>query len=144
MSGTDNKKLVTRLYEEGWQRGDLGVIDEVFAPTHVLHWNEMIPTDQRRTVGEVKAIIQTYRNAFPDLKVEVNNLVSEGEKVAAQVTFIGTHERPHKGFQPTHRSSRLTDMQILVISDGKFVESFLGSGGLEYFYKILTGDAFQR
>ncbi len=140
MAEMDNKRLVAKLYEQGWARGDLDVIDEVYAPEHVLHWNEWPPTDQRRTTDEVKVIIQAYRNAFPDLRVEVNNLIAEGDRVALQVAFIGTHENPYEGFQPTHRLSRFTDMQILKISGGKIVESNLSAGGLDYFYRILAGD----
>jgi predicted ester cyclase len=144
MTQVDNKELVTRLYKDGWARGNLDVVDEVFAPEHVLHWNELTPTDQKRTTSEVKAIIQAYRNAFPDLKVEINAMIAEGDRVAVQITFIGTHERPYEGFRPTHQLSRFTDMQILRISGRKIVESSLPSGGLDYFYKILTGEAFRE
>ena len=143
MTEVDNKKLVSRLYEEGWGRGNLNVFDEIFAPQHVLHWNELTPSDQKRTVVELKAIVKAYRNAFPDLKVETNNVVAEGDKVAVQVTFIGTHERPYEGFQPTHKQSRFTDIQILTFSGGKICESSLGSGGLSYFYQILNGEVFK-
>jgi len=142
MAEIDNKKLVAKLYEQGWGRGDLDVIDEAFAPEHILHWNEWPPTDQRRTTDEVKAIIHAYRNAFPDLRVEINELVAEGDKVALQVSFIGTHEKPYESFQPTHRLSRFTDMQILKISNGRIVESTLSTGGLDYFYKVLAGQVF--
>ena len=144
MTEVENKKLIIKLYEEGWVCGKLEVIDKVFAPEHILHWNELTPTDQKRTTQEVKTIIQEYRNAFPDLKVMINNLIAEGDKVTVQVTFIGTHEKPYESIPPTHRLSSFTDMQILKISKGKIVESFLGSGGLDYFYRILTGEAFKR
>jgi len=66
-------------------------------------------------------------------------MVAEGDAVAVQVTFIGTHRKVYEGFAPTNRKSRFTDMQILRFSNGKIVESFLGSGGLRYFYAILDG-----
>jgi predicted ester cyclase len=143
MSEVENKRLVARLYEEGWGRGNLNVFDEVFAPQHVLHWNELTPSDQKRTVVELKAIAEAYRNAFPDLRVEVDNMVAEGDRVAVQVTFIGTHKRPYEGFQPTNKLSRFTDMQLLTFSEGKISESSLGSGGLGYFYRLLNGEAFK-
>ncbi len=144
MNLTENKRLVTRLYEEGWGKGDLTVIDQVFAPRHILHWNELSPTDQHRTTAEVKTIIRDYRAAFPDLTVTIDDLVAEGEKVVVQVTFVGTHTGTYEGFRPTNQKSRFTDMQILRFSEGKIVESSLGSGGLRYFYAILSGSIFQE
>jgi predicted ester cyclase len=144
MAESDNKRLVLKLYEQGWGAGNLDVIDQVFAFEHVLHWNEMEPTEQKRTSSEVKEIVREYRKALPDLRVEVNQLVAEGSKVAVQVTFIGTHQEPYEGFEPTNKPSLFTDMQILKFVDGKIVESFLGSGGLGYFYRILNGEAFKR
>jgi predicted ester cyclase len=144
MADIEYKRLVLRLYEQGWGAGNAEVIDEIFAPRHVVHWNEIKPTDQVRTTAEVKAVVREYRAAFPDLRVEVNQLVAEGSKVAVQVTFIGTHTGIYEGFNPTGELSRFTDMQILHFADGKIVESYLGSGGLGYFYRILNGDAFKE
>ena len=131
-----NKRLVLRLYEEAWGKGNLDVVDEVFAPRHVLQWNELVASQQNRSTSEVKAIVVEYREAFPDLKVTVDDLVEEGEKVAVQVTFTGTHLGPYQGFQPTRKRSRFTDMQILRFEDGRIVESSLGSGGLKCFFRF--------
>jgi predicted ester cyclase len=138
----ENRRLVAKLYEEGWGRGAISVVDEVFAPRHVLHWNEGVASLQQRTADEVKSIIRSYREAFPDLEVTIDNMVAERDKVAVQVTFVGTHRGVYEGFPPTRKKSRFTDMQILRFEDGKIVESFLGSGGLKYFYSILDGSAF--
>ena len=139
-----NRKLVTKLYERGWGCGDLDAIDEVFSPNHVLHRNEGAPSLQQRTTDEVKTMVRSYRDAFPDLEVSIDNLVAEGDNVAVQVTFVGTHEETYEGFQPTHKKSGFTDMQILRFENGKVVESFLGSGGLKFFFSILDGSLLQQ
>lgn len=137
-----NKEIVKRLYEEGWGKGNIDLVDEAFAEKHVLHWNDLQPADQVRTPLEVKQIIVDYRKAFPDLKVEINNLVAEGDFVVVEVTFTGTHQQAYEGFQPTNKLSQFTDMQILKMKDGKIVESNLPSGGLDYFYRIINGSIF--
>jgi predicted ester cyclase len=121
-----NRKLVAKLYERGWGCGDLAVIGEVFAPNHVLHWNENAPSLQQRTTDEVKSIVRAYRDAFPDLEVTIDNMVAEGDYLAVQVTFVGTHMGVYEGFRPTNKKSRFTDMQILRFENGKIAESFLG------------------
>ena len=144
MSAEDNKRLVARMYEEGWGKGALEVFDQSWASPHVLHWNEQKPTDQQRTADELKAIARSYRSAFPDLTVKLNQMVAEGEKVAVQVTFEGTHCGQYEGFGPTKRKSRFTDMQIFTFAGGKIAETTLGSGGLRYFFAILDGSAFEQ
>jgi len=143
MSISAIRHTITRLYQEGWGKGNLDVVDEVFASEHILHWNELSPTDQHRTTEEVKQIISNYRTAFPDLIVVVDDIVVEAERAAVQVTFIGTHTGVYEGFAPTNKKSRFTDMQILRIHNGKITESSLGSGGLPYFFSILDGSAFR-
>jgi hypothetical protein len=49
-----------------------------------------------------------------------------------------------RGFQPTNKKSRFTDMQILTMLDGKIAETTLGSGGLKYFLHILDGSVFEE
>ncbi|HVN52875.1 MAG TPA: ester cyclase [Anaerolineaceae bacterium] len=144
MEANQVKAILRRLYEDGWGKGDLSAIDEAFAPTHTLHWNELVPTDQHRTVVEVKRIVREYRAAFPDLQVTIHDILVEGDKAAVQVTFVGTHCGTYEGFPPTHQQSRFTDMQILHFMDGKIKESSLASGGLRCFMAILDGSLFTK
>ena len=144
MPEAGNREIVIRLYRDGWGRGDLDAIDSAFASRHVLHWNEQRPSVQKRTTAELKEIVLYYRAAFPDLKVTLDELVVQDDKVAVQVTFEGTHSGTYEGFQPTHKKSRFTDMQILTIKDGKIIETTLGSGGLKYFFGILDGSILQE
>ena len=110
----------------------------------MLHWNELVPSQQHRSADEVKAIVTEYRAAFPDLTVTVDDRVEEGDKVVVQVTFAGTHLGIYQGFRPTKKCSRLTDMQILRFVDGRIIESSLGSGGLRFFLSILDGSIFRE
>ncbi len=140
----ENKAIVRRLYEEGWGKGDLAAIEEVFASEHILHWNDLTPVVQHRTAAEVKRIVKEFRAAFPDLEVIIDDIVGEDDKVAVQVTFIGTHQGEYEGYAPTHKCGRFTDMQILQIAGGKVVESSLASGGLRYFFAMLNGTLFEE
>jgi predicted ester cyclase len=139
MSASDNKSQVRLLYDHGWQNGDLATIDRVFAPEHVLHWNDREPVDQHRTTGEVKQIVKEFRQEVPDLKVTIDQLVAEGDRVVVQVTFEGTHTGQYETYAPTHKRIRFTDMQILRFSGEKIVESSLPAGGLQYFLSMLEG-----
>jgi predicted ester cyclase len=144
MTANENKAIVRRLYEDGWGKGDLKAIEDIFAEEHIIHWNDLHPIDQHRTSDEVKQIITAYRNAFPDLQVIIEHIIAENDQVAVQVSFIGTHESEYEGFQPTKEKSRFTDMQMMKLQNGKIVESSLASGGLNYFYSIINGTIFNK
>ncbi len=139
MQEAENRRSVQRLYDEGWGKGKLEVFDQVFAPRNVLRWTDQVQTMQKRSVSELKEIVTSYREAFPDLKVTIGEIVAEGDKVAIQVTFEGTHTKPYEGFLPTNKKSRFPAIQKLTFSEGKIVESTLGSGGLKYFFGVLDG-----
>ncbi|NMC12257.1 MAG: ester cyclase [Chloroflexi bacterium] len=139
----NHREIIRRLYEDGWGKGDLTAIDEVFASEHVLHWHELKLSDQHRSVAEVKKIVQAYRAAIPDLQVIIDDVVVEDDKAAVQVTFIGTHQGEYEGYPPTHKRGRFTDVQILRFEKGKIVESSLASGGLRYFFAMLDGTLFE-
>ena len=76
---------------DGWGNGDLVAMDEVFAPNHVVHWNEIESKDQQRTPDQVKNAIASFRKAIPDLKAKIDDIVATKDKVAFQVTYAGRH-----------------------------------------------------
>ncbi|HTX68856.1 MAG TPA: ester cyclase [Thermoleophilia bacterium] len=141
MSAEHNAGLVRRVYEEGWAYGSTEVFADAFAETHVVHWHDIPPSDQKRTVNELVRIVRAYRAAFPDLRVSLDHLVAQGDHVAVQVTFAGTHTGEYEGFAPTGIASSFTDMQVMRLAGGRIVETDVPSGGLAHFFRILDGTA---
>ncbi len=110
-SPEENEALVRRYREEVWGRGNFAVLDEVIADDHVLHLPPLERTNSpasaplprgRAALGES---IRRVRADFPDLRVTVEDLVAEGDTVAARMTFAGTQRGPFDGFgaPPTGR-----------------------------------------
>lgn len=65
-----------------------------------------------------------YRNAFPDTELEINDLILEGNKVAARITASGTHKGALMGIAPTGKRVSITGTSITHVRDGKQVESW--------------------
>ena len=61
-------------------RGNLAAIDEVFVSNHVIRLNDMSPKDQNRAPDPLKEWIPRIRDASPDLKVTVEELLAEGDR----------------------------------------------------------------
>ena len=59
---------------------------------------------------------------FPDLRIEIEDIIAEGEKVAHRFTFYGTHRGEFLGIAATGKSVSASGMQINLFSDGKCIE----------------------
>jgi steroid delta-isomerase-like uncharacterized protein len=59
---------------------------------------------------------------FPDLRVEVSDIIAEGEKVAHRFTFFGTHRGEFLGVAATGKPISVAGMQMNLFSCGKCIE----------------------
>lgn len=121
------EEFVRRWNVDGWGKGDLDAIDEVFAPEHILHFNELEPVDVKRTTEQLKQGIVEFRSYFADFRGTVDLLVVEGDHVAFQVTWEGVHTKQYGDIPPSNKLWRWTDMLIARIENGKVVEVSFGS-----------------
>ncbi len=84
-----NKATVRRVFDEGFSHGRIGVVDEALSPDAIdRHLLEPGESDFR---DHLKAAIIMFRNAMPDLHASVEDIVAEGDTVAARVRITGTH-----------------------------------------------------
>jgi steroid delta-isomerase-like uncharacterized protein len=121
--GTEsNKDLVRRLYEEGFNDGNLDVVDELVAPDVVTH-NPII-LDAPTGPDSVRGGIEMVRKAFPDLVVEVHDLVAEGDRVAASLTMTGTNEGDYRRGGATGERGTIRAFFIWRVDGGKLAENW--------------------
>jgi predicted ester cyclase len=86
MGVTDNKDLVQRWWEDGYNGRDLSLIDVLFAPTYIHHSNDSVL--DRAAFRDAAA---AFQQSFPDSLVRVERLVGEGDLVVVRWRFSGTH-----------------------------------------------------
>ena len=73
-----NKAVIRRFMQEVWNaNGDLAVADEILDAAYA---------------ASEKPFATIWRTAFPDLHATVDDLVAQGDKVTAVITFHGTHQ----------------------------------------------------
>jgi len=89
MSEEENKVLVRRWIEEGVNKGNLAIIDELFDPDVVSH--DHLAGDFRGTEDGPKRTVTTFRAAFPDIHFTIEDLITEDDKVVTRWTASGTH-----------------------------------------------------
>lgn len=112
MSPEENKELIHRIIEEIINRGNLSAIDQIFAPTFV----DRSSPDQPPGPEGVKGYVSSVRAGFPDLHVDINDLIAEGDKVVVRTTWQGSHQGSSQ--------ARRTMIQIFRLVDGKIIEEW--------------------
>jgi steroid delta-isomerase-like uncharacterized protein len=117
----ENKALVQRFVEEAFNRGNLDVVDELYAPSFISH-EPAGPAE--RGPEYVKQFASMYRTAFPDIHTTVEYVISEGDKVAYRWTAEGTHGGELMGIAPTGNPVVITGITVGRIADGKIVEEW--------------------
>jgi predicted ester cyclase len=118
----ENKALVRRQEEELFGRGNLELADEIYAPDYVGH-DPSNPEDVRGLQAAKQAAAE-YRRAFPDLQVTVEDLMAEGDRVAARLRVRGTHLGELNGIAPTGRRVDFTGIVISRVEGERIAEDW--------------------
>jgi steroid delta-isomerase-like uncharacterized protein len=127
MSTEQNKSIVRRWIEEGWNKHNLAVIDEVYAPNFVQHEPEP------QTVNSSEALKQyvgAYLTAFPDLSLSIEDLIAEGDKVVWRFVSNGTHAGPYMGMPATGKKGVITGIVIFRLENSRIVEAWVNIDAL--------------
>jgi predicted ester cyclase len=114
----DNKAIVRRFFQEGPSKGNLAAAGELLSPNFSLH----TPLPSSPGIQGMKEIITDCRAAFEHLDVTVEDMVAEGDKVAARFTACGTHQGSFMNLPPTGKPITMTGIEIVRIEDGKIAE----------------------
>ncbi|MEU3843317.1 ester cyclase [Streptomyces sp. NPDC028635] len=94
-------------------------IDEVCDPGLVFH--APVPTG----VSGVQALKQVWRvllPAFPDLRVEIEDVITQGDKTVYRNTVTGTHLGDYRGLPPTGRPVRYAEIFVVRQKAGRITE----------------------
>jgi predicted ester cyclase len=118
----ENKAVMRRIYEEFWNEGNFEALDEIVSPDYVLH----VPTPPGVPSGRegLQWVIQMYRAAFPDIHVQVEDQLAEGDKVLTRITIRGTHQGQLMHIPPTNKEVTFTAMVVTRFKDGQNVEGW--------------------
>jgi len=120
MSDT-NKNVVRRLLEEVFNKNNFSVADELIAANYV--YREPTVGEKRGQQG-FRDLITTYKNAFPDATITINEQVAEGDRVVTRWTATGTHRGELFGTPATNKHVSVQGVIVSRITNGKVTEEY--------------------
>jgi predicted ester cyclase len=121
---TEDLRAFERHFVEEWNKGKaaaMAVIDETVATNIVSHRET---GEEIHGLKDFKQLVSGIFDAFPDIHWTIDDMVSEGDKVAVRFTLTGTHKGVYMGVPPTNKKGTMWAIEILRFVGGKSVESW--------------------
>jgi steroid delta-isomerase-like uncharacterized protein len=120
----ENKQVLRRWFDEVWNKGRAEAIDEMFDENGIAHGLSEDPSSPLKGPGNFRPFYEVFRQAFPNLTIDIEDMVAEGDKVAARCSVRGKHEGEFMGRAATQSPVEFTGITIVRIANGKIVEAW--------------------
>jgi predicted ester cyclase len=115
------KQALRRLFEEGINRRNRGVLDELVHPAYV---NYSMPMAEPGPRG-LNDVVDMFFRAFPDMHVTVDDIIAEDDKAATRGHMTGTQHGTFMNVPPTGKPIAIEYIDIWKAHDGRFVENWV-------------------
>lgn len=134
---TEVETLIKGFFEEAINTGDLEAFDKYCAREYVWHGGA-----DPGGLGDVYGL-ENFKNAvsmfftgFPDLRVEILDMLVDGDRAAVRFRETGTHRGTFVGVAPTGRKVTFAGMGIYRAEGGKLVEEWFVDDSRAIFEQI--------
>ena len=118
MKLTANKQIVRAFFEVYNTRDYRSLFDCMSS----CYFDHSLP--QVRSIPDAIAILQSTHRAFPDIQVEIDDLIEEGDRVVFRGRFRGTHLGDFLGHAPSGAKIEFEAIEIFRIQNRKISESW--------------------
>lgn len=119
MSADGNKRILARIFD-ALNKNDVDAAAEGIDENYI---NYSFP-DARGNEG-FRQVMGMFFAAFPDMHVEVTDIIAEGDKVASRGTMRGTHQGEFMGVLATGKPIEIGYIDVWRFENGKGVENWV-------------------
>lgn len=119
MSTADNKAVYQGFITEVFNNRQLDRVEEFVAPDAVFH---NAPPGLPPGAAGVKILFAAFQATFPDMIETLDQVIVEGDTVAARSTLRGTHQGEFMGLPATEKAVTISGFDMVRVADGKIVE----------------------
>ncbi len=138
MENRDNKTIIRQYAERIENTGDVSDIREFISEDYSeVHEGERYPIGIQGAIDHVLGV----RRVFPDLKITIENQISEGEWVVTTYSVTGTFKDDWFGMKPTGKPITFTGVNVDRIRDGKITEH---GGAVNMFDPLLKAGVINK
>jgi len=123
MEANENKEVVRRWFEEVWNQQSSESIRQMFPADGIAHGLAADGGPLHGPQGFMN-FHQAFLNAFPDLRISIEDYIAEGDKVAVRWSVTGTLRGNGLGVTATGKPMKVTGMSIARIRNGQIVEGW--------------------
>ena len=118
-----NKALVRRWFKEVWNDGREAAIDELFSDNGIAYG---LGDTEAPVHGpaEMKPFVRNLRNTIGDLRISIEDIMAEEDKVMVRMVLEGTHTGNGLGVPPTGRHVRVAGIVLIRVEKGELVEGW--------------------
>jgi len=107
-----NVNLIERFYHDMWNKFDKSIFPELLAEN--LQFRGSLGQDKKGH-AEFGEYVDFIQNAFPDFHNHIEDIVSEGSRSFARLTYTGTHKGEIFGIPPTHNRIEYSGAALFTI-----------------------------
>jgi steroid delta-isomerase-like uncharacterized protein len=121
MSTETNKATIRRVFDDVVNSNSLAAAAELVGPAYVNHG---VPVPAKGPEA-LRLAVGMFRAAFPDIKVTLEHVVAEGDRVATHGYFTGTHKGDFNGIPPTGKAIKVAYIDLWRLENGKATENWV-------------------
>lgn len=127
-AGNEQQGQVIKFYDEVMNQHKLDAADQYIASNAIDHDQPMDP--KKSAIENFKLFMAMMHTGFPDMKVKVEDVISQGDKVVVRFHLTGTNKGQFMGMKATNKPIDMMAVDIFRVANGKFVEhwGFMDSG----------------
>jgi steroid delta-isomerase-like uncharacterized protein len=118
---TERNKQIVRLQAKAYNERDLDLLAQTTADNLRRHC-QATPDIQVDSLEDFVAFLQSDWAAIPDAVLDIKQMVAEGDRVAAFVTYEGTQSGQMGPFPPSGKRASLDFIAIFRIENDKIAE----------------------
>jgi predicted ester cyclase len=123
MDSSAHVAVVTRFYEQGVNQRRWDIVDTLLAPEFRHNGQVLGVAGQRRN-------LETLYAAFPDLRVEIEETVAQGDRVVTRMTWTGIQQGEFMGVRARGKRVQWAAISIIRLAGGKLAEAHVIEDGL--------------
>jgi steroid delta-isomerase-like uncharacterized protein len=131
-----NKATCRRFIQQIFNEGNISVIRDFVSPDSLQHDLEDVPAPSGRSPERMADMIQAYRHAFPDLRVQIQDQIAENDRVVTCLRMRGTQKGPLLGIGGSGKKVDVFGIRVDRLAEGKITESWFQWDGLGMLQQI--------